>query len=314
MNPRSGHLERTSWTREDFDRDLSEATEIFRLERMEEPLEAYLEVFETVQDTIEDLLEETVDLTLLDPIVEKLLSRPEMLRGLRYLTGPPISEDDLKILVDGSLSASAIRKNPEIVIRIIQLIRSGLDRRRFPWISEEREATPAERDTAIIASTALIASQRVATVRRNENKKRQEERVRQALDQCGLEEVTISGRNISTINQGPQAGQFCTETHLGGKKADLIVGLWDTRLMPIECKVSNSSTNSIKRLNREASAKAKEWIDDFGRLSIVPVAVLAGVYKRNNLEDAQDRGLIIYWSHRLGDLIDWIESVRLSVR
>ena len=49
--------------------------------------------------------------------------------------------------------------------------------------------------------------------------------------------------------------------------------------MPLECKVSNSSTNSVKRLNNDAAVKAETWRQDFGTVPIVPAAVLSGVYK-----------------------------------
>lgn len=78
--------------------------------------------------------------------------------------------------------------------------------------------------------------------------------------------------------------------------------------MPIECKVSNSSLNSIKRLNNDASAKAESWIRDLGEIQIVPVAVLSGVYGLHSLDDAQRRGLSLFWAHRLTDLTDWIDS------
>ncbi len=110
--------------------------------------------------------------------------------------------------------------------------------------------------------------------------------------------------------EAPQPGEFCQEVTLGTRKADLIVGLWDRRTMPIECKVSNSSTNSIKRLNNDAAAKAEAWLDQFGRAQVVPVAVLGGVYKLLNLEQAQDRGLTLFWVHRLRDLTDWIAQTR----
>ena len=50
----------------------------------------------------------------------------------------------------------------------------------------------------------------------------------------------------------------------GGRKADFVVCLYDGRKMPLECKVSNSSTNSVKRLNNDAAVKAVRWIQGFG--------------------------------------------------
>jgi hypothetical protein len=237
-----------------------------------------------------------------------------MLEGLRYLAGPPISLDDLKTLVDtSSLAPAYLNQHPEVVDRLVQTIKAGLDRRRFPWVSEQRDPSSAERYAAVVASAALMATQRVATHRRTEGKKAQEELVRLALLDYGLEEISVPSGAIQTLPQAPQPGQFCKEVTLGERKADLVVGLWDTRIMPIECKVSNSSTNSVKRLNNDAAAKAEVWIKDFGSVNIVPTAVLSGVYKRHNLENAQRRGLTLYWAHRLEDLTIWMERVRSSL-
>ena len=61
--------------------------------------------------------------------------------------------------------------------------------------------------------------------------------------------------------------------------------------------------NSIKRLRNDAAVKARVWIDDLGRNNVVPAAVLDGVFKLSDLRDAQERGLAIFWSHSLGELL-----------
>lgn len=309
-------VERTLWTPEQFAADLAESKAIFRRERLEEPLEAYSEAFELVRDSVESLIEETVDLSLLEDKALELLKKPAMLDAIRYLAGPPISIDDLKTLVDStSLAPTFLDNHPAVVQLLVQTIKDALDRHRFPWVSDKREPTEPERHAAVIASAALIATQRVATGRRTKGKKVQEELVRQTLLEYGLEEIRVPGGIPSTTHaSAPKPGQFCGgETKLGGRKADLIVCLWDSRIMPIECKVSNSSINSLKRLNAEAAAKAKGWIDDFGRRTIVPVAVISGVFKREYLVDAQDRGLTIYWSHKLGEMTGWMDEVRAAL-
>jgi hypothetical protein len=283
--------------------------EAFRHERMAEPLEEYLDAFEQVQGAMETLLEGTVDLSQLDEQALDIVKDPSLLDAFRYLAGPPISLDDLKTLVSArSLSPATLASDPDLVRRLVDTIRAGLDRRRFPWVAEGRDPTEAERDAAVLASAALIATQRVATSRRDVSKRAQEERVRQALIESGLLEVRT--RLVRTLSEAPQPGEFCREAYLGEGKADLIVGLWDRRIMPIECKVSNSSVNSVKRLNRDAAAKAEAWRSDFGERQVVPVAVLSGVYKLHNLEEAQRRGLTIYWAHRLEDLVEWIDRAR----
>ena len=104
-----------------------------------------------------------------------------------------------------------------------------------------------------------------------------------------------------TITDAPEPGRFCGESYLGNRKADFLVRLWDKRIMPIECKVSNSATNSVKRLNNDAAAKAEAWLKDFGVRQVVPAAVLGGVYKLHNLEEAQHRGLALFLGTRPED-------------
>jgi hypothetical protein len=310
-NRRPDFLPPTVWSRGELDADRLRAIEAFRHERLEEPLEEYLEVFDQVQGTMETLLEGTVDLALLEDQALEILKDPDLTETFRYLAGPPISLDDLKTLVNtNSLAPKVLEGDPALVQRLVETIRTGLDRRRFPWVAEGREPDLAERQAAIIASAALIATQRTATSRRNTGKQAQEERVRQALADAGLRQIEVLGRRVPTLASAPQPGEFCTEVTLGTRKADLIVGLWDRRVMPIECKVSNSSINSVKRLNNDAAAKAEAWRHDLGATQVIPVAVLSGVYKLHNLEDAQRRGLTLYWAHRLDDLIRWIDATR----
>ena len=152
----------------------------------------------------------------------------------------------------------------------------------------------------------LLAAQRIATERRLHGKNGQETAVKRFLGEMGFTEVATEA--ITTIVKGPQRMQYCAECSLGDRKADIVVRLHDTRLMAIECKVSNSAVNSVKRLNNDAAVKAKYWIEQFGSAQIVPVAVLAGVFKVHNLEQAQLMGLTLFWSHSLHELKRFIDS------
>lgn len=109
------------------------------------------------------------------------------------------------------------------------------------------------------------------------------------------------------FSDAPNPGEFCCECLLGTRKADFVVRLWDGRILAIECKVSNSATNSIKRLNNDAAIKAETWIGEFGTTGVVPSAVLTGVYKLSSLESAQSRGLTLFWEHDLSRLTEWIK-------
>src|SRR5207249_3041974 len=99
---------------------------------------------------LENLLESTTDLTALAEQATAVLADPDILYAARYVSGPPISADDLKNLAEASLSPWAIRNDPEQARRIVETILLGLDRERFPWLAEDREPTEAERRTAVI--------------------------------------------------------------------------------------------------------------------------------------------------------------------
>lgn len=296
------------WTAGQLDEARQLAIERFREERLQEPLEMYLDIFDEYQGHLSDLLESTVDLTDLEDSAVEILSDENLLWAFRFLAGPPISEDDLKTLAEASLAPSRLRGDEEMTRRILDVVRLGLDRRRFPWVAEDREPSEAERDAAVLASAALIATSRTQANRRNVGKTTQEDAVKKALAASGLQEV--QPRTISTFDDAPGVGEFCGESMLGNRKADVVVRLWDHRVLPIECKVSNSAVNSIKRLKNDAAAKAEVWTKDFGNRQIVPAAVLSGVYELHILQDAQERGLTLFWAHDLAQLTGWVEKTR----
>jgi len=164
----------------------------------------------------------------------------------------------------------------------------------------------------VIATAAQIAARRVMTARANESKDAQEELVKAALRTAGFGEV--KPRTINTLRTAPKPGEFCGESMLGTRKADLVVGLWDDRILAIECKVSNSKINSVKRIKNDAAVKAKLWIQEFGDRLIVPAAVIAGVFHPPNLLSAQYDGLTIWWSHDIDQMISWIARTRPGFR
>ena len=296
------------WSSEQLELDRQAAIADFRRVRVEEPLEEYLEAFDTYRGTVEDLLETTVDLQQLADLTEQVLTDPALQLAVRYLAGPPISKDDLMVVAEAeSLAPGRIKADPEMAKRVIDTVLLALDRRRFPWVAEDREPEPAEKEAATLASAALMASRRVLSSRANVGKAEQEQAVEEALLACGFKKV--AARDIPTLDKAPGDGEFCRESRFGDRKADLVVGLWDGRKMPIEAKVSNSSTNSIKRLNNDAVVKAKHWLEQFGTRSVVPSAVLAGVFKLSHLERAQNDDLTLFWAHTLSALTDWIAQL-----
>jgi len=235
--------------------------------------------------------------------------RGKLLDALRYLAAPPVSEDDLQTIADvPSLAASVITANPAELKKVHDILKAVIDPFRFPWVADERQPSEHERSAAVLASSVLLASQRVQTDRRNKGKMTQEQLVKDFLKSLGFAEVKPAA--ISTLVNGPQAGQFCGECKLGSRKGDVIIRLHDTRLMPCECKVSNSETNSVKRVVNDAAAKATSWNLEYGLRQVVPAAVIGGCFNPKNLLQAQDAGLTIFWSHDLEKLGAFISATK----
>ena len=298
------------WTLAELERDAEEATSVFREERLKESLSQYSEFFEHFSSVFRDLVDRLPALARgeesADTLVE-ILRTPDPRTALRYLAAPPVSEDDLRTLAKTKLSATALKATPENARRVADIVLRLVDPHRFPWIVESRAATTDELERAVVASSAMVAAQKVSTARRGASKL-QEEAVKEVLRSCGF--VEDSARpDIETLVDAPAPNCFRGECKLGGTKADIVVRLPDQRVLAIECKVSNSAVNSFKRVNHEAVGKARSWLSDFGRRQIVPAAALSGVFKPANLATAQDEGLVLLWSFRLGDLADFLNAV-----
>jgi hypothetical protein len=155
-------------------------------------------------------------------------------------------------------------------------------------------------------TAGLKAAQEVQTSRRSESSVRQEAAVRDVLDQAGFSPVPARPLDVTG---GLQPGEFSNECLVAGAKCDVPVGLKDGRLLLIECKVSNSATNSVKRLNREVGNKTAVWRDAFGQRAISAV-VLSGVFKLTNLQSAQTSGVVLFWEHRLESLAAFLAAAQ----
>ena len=301
------------WSAAELERDAEQAEAVFREERLREPLELYSRFFKTFAPIFGDIIDRLPSLAEdpLDPAaVGELVRDGDVRTALRYLTAPPVSEDDLKTLAETTLSATALQTNAEQARRVRDIIFQILDPHRFPWISQNRNPTKHERMRAVVSSAVLVSARKVETSRRSEARRAQEDAVKTVLRDIGFTEV--APRDIPMLDAAPDPGEFCGESQLGETRADIVVRLHDGRAMAVECKVSNSAVNSFKRINHEAAGKARSWITGFGKRQTVPAAVIGGVFNPANLESAQDDGLAIIWSHRLGDLAEFIESSRKS--
>lgn len=300
------------WTPEEIAGDVEAAIVAFRERRFAEPLAIWLAEVDDRKIQFTELFDKHAvahphALTAAD--IPKIIEAG-LLDALRYLPGPPISEDDLKELADVStLSPRKLRANIDEAQRLLDTIRQTVDPRRFPWLAENRDPTEDEKSAAVFGSALMLAAQRTLTLRRSLAKKEQEQQARDQLIAHGFAAKKL--KKITNYAQFPAQGVVSeNEVQFGPERADVVARLWDDRMMPIECKVSNSAVNSYKRLNHDTLAKHVAWIDKFGRSNVVPAALLAGVYSPANIEAAQEAGLTIFWSHRISDLGAFVEGTR----
>lgn len=291
------------WTSEELHEAAQSATQLFILKRLGEDPQLYGGFIEETANRLEALFRATRNLREIAP--DLLASDPAWLAEMRYLTGPPVSADDLRTIVSDRLGRRSLSK--DVAERVANAISGALDPYRFPWVAEDRPPTTEERTAAVGWTAGLIAVERLRTHRRTVESHEQEEKVKKVIADSGFNHVSRPGRELRALDELAR-GTFTDELKLAGAKADVPVRLLDGRLLAIECKVSNSAVNSIKRLNREAGGKADRWRTAYGK-QVVPCAVISGVFDVSTLIKAQqDHGIFIVWQHDLSPLVGFIQS------
>jgi hypothetical protein len=235
---------------------------------------------------------------------EALCAAPALIEAARYLAGPPLSEDDLDTLSRSSVSKRT-QLDAEAAARAVQTLKAFLDPLRCPWLASGVGPSAADVRKAIDWTASLWAVEKCRTSRRRQSSAAQEREVADLLLGAGIAEE-IGLRRIAALDDIPRR-RFCREIRLGPAKTDPGVRLADGRLMAIECKVTNSALNSVRRLNREVGGKAEGWRRLYGQ-QVITAAVLSGVFRVGNLAQAQDAGVFLFWSHDLAPLHEFVQA------
>ena len=79
-------------------------------------------------------------------------------------------------------------------------------------------------------------------------------------------------------------------------------------VLALECKVSNDTTNSIKRTN-DVLNKVRAWQTHWGNF-VVTGAMLQGVFAPNDIQKLLDANVKVFWSHDIQGLADWLTTAR----
>lgn len=262
----------------------------------------YRRAFLEARSLVVELFASTDNLRRLTP--QAVIQHPHLIEAARFLAGPPLSQDDLNALAGGkAVNRRLLDENT--ATRVISAIRAFLDPFRCAWLESGAAPRRGVVAAAVDWTASLWAVERCRTSRRRESSVHQERGVADLLKGRGLKEEP-GIRRIQALDELPRR-HFTHEVVLGSPKADLAVRLADGRLLAIECKVSNSAINSVKRLNRETIGKAQTWRQTYGQ-QVVTAAVLGGVFKVSSLVGAQEAGVFIFWEHDLSGLAEFVAA------
>lgn len=287
------------WSRSQLDVERERALTTLLQQWGERGTQEYKDMFGQCLSFIRHLFQATNDLLSFEPGC--LVQNPELIEPSRFLSAPPISQDDLETLAGGGIKRGEISE--ELAQRIVSVMTTAWDPFRFPWLEQKRKPTVAERRMAIHWTASIWAIEKVRTRRRMCESREQQDQVIAVLKDAGFQERKLS--HIDSLNDlSPK--EYGQEAIIAGAKCDIPVRLRDGRLLAIECKASNSAINSVKRLVREAGGKSLTWQSSFGD-EVIPAVVLSGIYKLKNLIEVQNQYKVtIFWQHDLRPLAEFI--------
>ncbi len=318
------------WSQSELEKDAQVALDEFVDRRLTEPKGTYATHFKARRKALVRLFRKLSGVDKLDPsvdLVREIIADEDMFSALRYVAGPPVSEDDLGVLVTRSaagIAQKALAEDAALPVAVLALICKMSDPFRFPWIPAGRPPTPREMREAIAMTSALHASQTLQTERRGYGRA-VEQRLVTRLEAMGYVKVA-GGRGKSKRKAGepvlppyppkgkvtqpshhPAFSHFYGECTVYGRKVDLFIALQSGVMIALEAKDSSSALNGTKRLLNDTAAKAKHYQVAAGK-NVISVALLSGVFKVADLAQAQAAGLYLVWAHDLDGFVAWIGS------
>jgi len=227
---------------------------------------------------------------------------------LRQMLAPPLSQDQFEIFCepyrkqaenkDRALPATAAAE-------IGRIFRERVDAGLIAWLPQNRLPDDQEVKRVIHAISPLLASQIYLTSRRTSTSRTQEDAVVDMLEGLGWEHYRGSGlvdRAVLGSRQFIKKAKFATSTR--PQEIDIACGLGATRVLAMECKVSNDKTNSVKRIN-DVLKKATAWKDHWG-VFVRPAALLQGMIGYKDVQRLTHAGVTVFWSHDLPRFELWL--------
>lgn len=230
---------------------------------------------------------------------------------LRHLTAPPISQDQF-LLFCPSWGKATEKPGRRVRASNAKLVAEAFNERRSrlltPWVDALRLPLRREIRNLLSAIAPLIASQQIQTMQRTRAAKMQESAVINILSENGcIKEPSkaLDQRAELQLKHFMHKVRYATRTSTA-QEVDIALGLKDTVVLAIECKVSNDETNSVKRMN-DILKKSNSWKTHYGSF-VRTGAVLQGVIAPKDIFRLIDEGVEVFWSHNLVELENYIKN------
>ena len=265
------------------------------------------QVCEAVREEIEQTIAETQGLRDLHSSLRK---SGRHLRVLRHLFAPPISQDQLKIILPSYPKGAEKTGAPvskKATDEFVAAFAERRDRGLTAWLSTNSDPSPSQIAKVLDTLTPMISSQTFNTVRRNRLSDEQEKVVETLLLSKGWAK-SVSAPVTAPSDLPPKHYMRKTrcKAPTGTKEVDIACGVSPSLIMAMECKVSNDATNSVKRIS-DVTDKTKAWNEQWGKF-IQTAALLQGVIAYKEVARLLDSKVLVFWSHDLQPLADWLDG------
>lgn len=302
------------WNEHELQADAMRSTEIFVARRSAEQARREQAIADHAPEYRRDFLDLLGATDNLRGITGTSLRDRRLLRAARFVTIPFISDDDLDSLTGASLkgwmqqtSERGRRPSDDDLDAAAEVISQQVDSYRAPWLRAHRAPTRPEIEKFVIACVAVRLNSRLGSLRRSEAAARQEQAVRDALTAAGYTEFKGKSKTLIDPQTEMPEGSYSSRARLlAGASVDVPIRLKRNHptgltFIALEAKDTNSAVNSRKRLI-EIMDKATAWNAAGLPYEFRTAAVVSGVLPRHRLAEAQDRGIWLFWEHRLEDL------------
>ena len=302
------------WTEQELQADAKVSTDVFVSRRKAERAQREQAITEHAPEYRRDFLELLAATNDLRAITGASLQDRRLLRAARFVAIPFISDDDLDSLTGANLKGwmqqtteRGQRPSEEDFDAAAEMITQQVDPYRAPWIAKDRPPTKAEIERFLTGSITVRLNSRLGSLRRSEAAARQEQAVRDALAAAGYAEFKGKSKTLVDPQTEMPEGTYSPKARLlAGASVDVPIRLkmghpTGLTFIALEAKDTNSAVNSRKRLI-EVMDKATAWNSAGLPYEFRTGAVVSGVLPLHRLVEAQDRGVWLFWEHRLEDL------------